>query len=128
MAKTTGAVHVAEIKRPYKDKVYVYYLLRHTYGEGGKGKQETLGNLSALPRETIELIRGSLHGQRYLPEQQAFEKRRTRLHGHVAAVGAMLRHLDLEFFLTTTPDHLQQDLLHRTSLEVEDPRRQKGPT
>ena len=31
MAKTPGAVHVAEIKRRYKDKVYVYYLLRHTY-------------------------------------------------------------------------------------------------
>ena len=103
MAKTTGAVHVAEIKRRYKDKVYVYYLLRHTYREGGKVKQETLGNLSALPRETIELIRGSLHGQRYLPEQQVFEKRRTWLHGHVAAVGAMLRHLDLERLIAPYP-------------------------
>lgn len=103
MAKTTGAVYVAEIKRRYKNKVYVYYLLRHAYREGGKVKQRTLGNLSALPRETIELIRGSLRGQRYLPEQQALEKRRTWLHGHVAAAGAMLRRLDLERLIAPQP-------------------------
>ncbi len=103
MAKSRGAVYVAKVKRRYKNKVYVYYLLRRAYREGGKVKQKTLANLSALPQQTIELIRGSLRGERYLPEQQVVQKRRTWLHGHVAAVGAMLRALGLDALIAPQP-------------------------
>jgi len=103
MKRGTGAVYVAEIKSRYKDKVYTSYLLRRVYRENGKVKQQTLGNLSALPAEAIALIRGALRGQRYLPDHQAMEKRRTWLHGHVAAVGAMLRRLGLERIIAPQP-------------------------
>ena len=42
--------------------MYEAHLLRRTYREGGKVKNETLANLSRLPRETIELVRRSLRG------------------------------------------------------------------
>ena len=103
MAKAHGAVYVAEIKTRYKDKVYTSYLLRRTYRENGKVKQQTLGNLSALPLEAIALLRGTLRGQKYIPDYQALETRRSWHHGHVAAVGAMLRRLGLDRLLDPLP-------------------------
>ena len=36
--------------------------LRHTYREDGKVKNETVSNISRLPDELIELVRGYLRG------------------------------------------------------------------
>ena len=49
MAKREGAVHVSTTRRHYKGKTYETTLLRRSYREGGKVKNETLGNLSHLP-------------------------------------------------------------------------------
>jgi len=76
--------------------VYETTLLRRSYREGGKVKHETLGNLSHLPAETIELIRRSLRGERLVPAEEAFQIERSLPHGHVAAVLGTLRGLDLE--------------------------------
>ncbi len=103
MAKRVGSVYVAEIKSRYKDKVYTSYLLRHAYREDGKVKQQTLGNLSALPPEAIALLRGALHGQQFVPANESSEIISTRLHGHVAAVGAMCRRLGLEALIDPAP-------------------------
>ena len=48
------------------DRVYTAHLLRRSYREGGKVKKQTLANLSHLPEEVIELIRGALRGQRFV--------------------------------------------------------------
>jgi hypothetical protein len=56
--------------------VYEAHLLRRSYREGGKVKNETLANLSRLPAETIELVRRSLRGERFLPAAEAFEVER----------------------------------------------------
>lgn len=110
MKRGRGAVYVAEIKTRYKEKVYTSYLLRRVYRENGKVKQQTLGNLSALPAEAIALIRGALRGERYVPDHQAMEKRHTWLHGHVAAVGAMLHRLGLERVIAPQPS-AERDLV-----------------
>jgi transposase len=88
-------VHVVTTRREYKGRVYEAHLLRRSYREGGKVRNETLANLSRLPRETIELVRRSLRGERFLPAADGFEVERSLPHGHVAAVLAVARRLEL---------------------------------
>ena len=57
MSKKQRAVHVATITKTVNGKTYVTHLLRHTYREGGKVKHLTLGNLSDLPDDLIQIIR-----------------------------------------------------------------------
>ena len=95
MPSRTGPVHVATTTRRYKDKVYKTHLLRRTYRDKGKVKHETLGNLSHLPEQTVELIRRSLKGEVLVAAEQSFEIVRSLPHGHVAAVLGTLRRLGL---------------------------------
>ena len=111
MANKRGSVYVAEIKTRYKEKVYTSYLLRRSYRENGKVKQQTLGNLSALPPEAIAILRAALHGQKYVPDHKALEVRRSWHHGHVAAVGAMLRRLELDRLLDPLPSDVRDRLV-----------------
>ena len=90
---------MAITRRHYNGKVYETTLLRRSYREGGKVKHETLGNLSHLPAETIELIRRSLRGERFLAAGEAFQIVRSLPHGHVAAVLGSARTLGLERLL-----------------------------
>ena len=78
-------------------------MLRRTYREGGKVKNETLANLSRLPAETIELVRRSLRGEQFLSAAEAFEVERSLPHGHVAAVLGMARRLELARLLDRSP-------------------------
>ncbi|HEY2937722.1 MAG TPA: IS1634 family transposase [Gaiellaceae bacterium] len=75
--------------------MYEAHLLRRSYREGGKVRNETLANLSRLPRETVELVRRSLRGEQFLSAVDGFEVERSLPHGHVAAVLAMARRLEL---------------------------------
>ncbi len=59
MAARTGTAHVVTTIRKYKDRVYRTHLLRRSYREDGKVKNETLGNLSHLPEALIDIIRRS---------------------------------------------------------------------
>jgi hypothetical protein len=101
MARRGGAVHIHTTRRHYKDKVYETTLLRRSYREGGKVKTETLGNLSHLPKETIEVVRASLKGESFVRAEDAglspegFSIERALLHGHVAACFAMAEKLQL---------------------------------
>ena len=82
-------MHVATTRRQHKDKVYETHLLRRSYREGAKVKNETLANLSHLPAETIEVIRESLAGKTLVAAGGDWEIERSLPHGHVAAVWAM---------------------------------------
>jgi hypothetical protein len=93
------AVHVARVVRKYKDREYVSHLLRRSFREDGKVRHETLGNISALPIETIELIKGSLRGTEYLPAGAAIRTLRSLPHGDVAAVWGLLDKLGLKALL-----------------------------
>ncbi|HCU91243.1 MAG TPA: IS1634 family transposase [Actinobacteria bacterium] len=73
--------------------------LRRTYRDGGKVKNETVANLSALPDHVIDLIDAGLKGQQLVPAGEAVTITRSLPHGHVAAVYAMARTLGLPALL-----------------------------
>jgi transposase len=103
MPSRTGRVHVATTTRTYKGKVYQSHLLRRTFRVGTQVKHETLGNISHLPPELIDLIRRSLAGEKFLPASDAFLVDRNLPHGHVQAVLGTLRHLGLDSMLSSKP-------------------------
>jgi len=88
-------MHVATTRRQHKDKVYETHLLRRSYREDGKVKNETLANLSYLPPDTIQLIRESLAGKSHVIVGEGFELTRSLPHGHLAAVSVMANSLGL---------------------------------
>jgi hypothetical protein len=94
-----GKVHVATTRRHYKGKTYKSHLLRRSYREDGRVKNETVGNLSHLPVEIIDAIRAMLAGRRLVDLDTEFRIERSLPHGHVAAVLGVLRDLDLERLL-----------------------------
>jgi transposase len=95
MARNTGAMHVVTNRVRHGEREYTSTLLRRSYREGGKVKKETLANLSHLPPELIELIRGALRGRRYVDAEAAFAIQRSLPAGHVRAALAMARRLEL---------------------------------
>jgi hypothetical protein len=70
-------MHVTTSRRHYKGKVYETTLLRRSYRQDGKVRNETLANLSHLPAETIELVRRSLKGETFTSATDAFEVTRS---------------------------------------------------
>ena len=105
MPARNGAVHVATIRTARKGKVYFSHLLRRTYREAGKVKHQTLGNLSHLPADLIDTIRGRLAGEPPPSEggEGGWEIVRSLPHGHVAAVLAVLRSIGLDNVLGSRP-------------------------
>jgi len=96
VARRSGAVHVVTTRRTYKNKVYETHLLRRSYREGDTVKNETLGNLSHLPGDLIELIRRALRGEAVAPVGQTFEIVSSAAHGHVEAVRAAMVRLEFD--------------------------------
>src|SRR5215510_10170674 len=92
-------MHVATTRRHYvgkdgQERVYETHLLRRSFREDGKVKNETLANLSHLPIATIELVRASLEGAAFVPAA-GVEVARSLPHGHVAAAWAQATALGL---------------------------------
>jgi hypothetical protein len=81
MPARNGPVHVVTTTRTYKT-----HLLRRSYREDGKVKNETLDNLSHLPEPQIDLIRRSLQGERSVPVEQVWQIVASRAHGHPSCV------------------------------------------
>lgn len=103
MAARTGTAHVVTTTRTYKGKVYRTHLLRRSFRQDGKVKNETLGNLSHLPEPLIEVIRRSLQGETFVPLGEAFEVIGSRPHGHVQAVASTMQQLGLASVLGSKP-------------------------
>jgi len=87
---------VAVTRRHYKGAEYTTTLLRRSYREGGRVRNETVGNLSHLDGWMIDGLRAMLAGRRLVDLDEDFEIVRSLPHGHVAAVLWVLRGLDLE--------------------------------
>ena len=88
-------------------------LLRESYRENGKVKTRTLANITHLGSPKIEALRQALAGSlptssSHLPD--AFRISRSLPHGHVAAVLACLRELQLDSILAPAPSR-QRDLV-----------------
>jgi len=111
MAQAGGKVHVVRVsKTGYVDKQgrrrdYSTAYLRRTYRDGGKVKNETVANLSALPGHVIDLIDAGLKGQQLVPAGEAVTITRSLPHGHVAAVHAMAARLGLPALLGPAGRH-----------------------
>jgi Transposase DDE domain len=88
----------------------VTHLLRRSYREAGKVKNETVGNISHLPEELIELIRAGLRGEPVGVLSDAFVIERSLPAGHVNAALAMARRLELARLLDRQPSP-QRDLV-----------------
>jgi transposase len=71
-------------------------LLREGWREGQKTLKRTLANLSDWPRPKIEALRRVLRDETLVSPEDLLTTRQTLPHGHVEAILAMLRHLDLE--------------------------------
>jgi transposase len=103
MAARGGAVHVATTKRVYKGKTYVTHLLRRSIRKGNTVTHETLGNLSHLPDQLIDIIKRSLKGETFVPAADAFKITRSLPHGHVEAVLTMVYKLGLDDLIASEP-------------------------
>ncbi len=106
-------MHVARIRSSYTDKQgrrhqYESAYLRRTYRDGGKVRHETLGNLSGLSEQTVDVIEAALKGTALVPATEAVTITRSLPHGHVAAVHAMAARLGLPALLG--PAGRQRDL------------------
>jgi transposase len=110
MPSRNGTAHVVTTRRTYKDKVYCTHLLRRSYREDGKVKNETLGNLSHLPDALIDIIRRSLQGESFVAASQALEVVRSRAHGHVQAVALAMQRLGLASVIGSKPSR-ERDLV-----------------
>ena len=106
----SGAMHVVTNRVRHGEREYTSTLLRRSYREGGKVRKETLANLSHLPPEAIDLIRGALRGESYVPVGEAFTIERSLPAGHVMAALAMARRLDLASLLDRKPSR-ERDLV-----------------
>ena len=95
-------------RRQGKGREYVAHLLRRSYREGGVVKKETVANLSHLPDEVIELIRGALRGKQFVPAEEALTVERSLPAGHVEAALVMARRLELTRLLDRTPSRERQ--------------------
>ena len=96
MAKRGGKVHVAVTRRHYKGTEYKTTLLRRSYREDGRVKNETVGNLSHLEEWMVDGLRAMLAGRRLLDLDEEFAILRSLPHRHVALLLGVLRALDLE--------------------------------
>jgi hypothetical protein len=80
-------------------------LLRESYRENGKVKSRTLANLSALPKQAIDVLRQHLKGENLVSAQQSFEivENGSPAHGHVEAVMTAMRRLDFASLICSRP-------------------------
>ena len=79
--------------------------LRRTFREGGKVRNETVANLSALPAHVVDWVEAGLKGKSLVPADQAATITRSVPHGHVAAVHAQAVALGLPAMLGPAGRH-----------------------
>jgi hypothetical protein len=104
MPRKNGKAHVVRVKKSHVDKQgrqrdYESVLLRRTFRQDGKVRNETVANLSMLPEVTIAAIEATLKGQTLVEAGSEFTTTRCLPHGHVAAVAAMARSLGMPALL-----------------------------
>jgi hypothetical protein len=114
MLEQPTAMHVVRIKsrhtdRKGRERQYESRLLRRTYRDGGKIRNETLANLSKMPDRIVDAVEAALKGEALVPAgEAAVSIARSLPHGHVAAVHAMASKLGLPALLG--PAGRQRDL------------------
>jgi hypothetical protein len=108
--RPSGALHVVTNRREGKEREYVTHLLRRSYREGGKVRNETVGNISHLPEELIEVIRAGLRGEPVGVLADGFSIERSLPAGHVNAALVIARRLELARLIDRRPSR-ERDLV-----------------
>jgi Transposase DDE domain len=103
MARATGAMHVATIRRRHGDRVYESHLIRRSVRDGKRVRHETIANVSKLPPAALDALRRALGGQTLVSAEETFEVERSLPHGHVAAVLTAVRRLELARLIDRAP-------------------------
>ncbi|MGH3040958.1 MAG: IS1634 family transposase [Gaiellaceae bacterium] len=103
MSRVSAAMHVATIRRRHGERVYESHLIRRSVREGKQVRHETIANVSKLPPTALDALRRVLAGQALVAADEAFEVERSLPHGHVAAVLAACRRLELARLLDRAP-------------------------
>jgi hypothetical protein len=104
-------MHVATIRRRHGDRVYESHLIRRSVRDGRRVRHETIANVSKLPPAALEALRRALAGQTLVAADEAFEVERSLPHGHVAAVLAAVRRLELARLVDRAPSRERQLVL-----------------
>ena len=76
-------------------------LLREGWREGNKTRQRTVANLSDWPQHKIETLRRLLRDEPMVSLHDRFTTQQSLPHGHVEAVIAMIRRLELERLISS---------------------------
>jgi hypothetical protein len=110
MPKGTGAVHIATQRRKYTGKdgverVYESQLLRRSFREDGRVRNETLANLSVLPPAAIAAIRAILAGKSLVDPSSVLTITGSLPHGHLAAAAVTAKRLGLAELLGPPSAH-----------------------
>jgi len=92
-------MHVVTTRRQHGEKVYETHLLRRSYRQDGRVKNQTLANLSHLPPAALLAVKATLRGQVLVGADEAVEITRSLPHGHVAAIVAHAKALGLPALL-----------------------------
>ena len=98
-------------------------LLRESYREGKHVRTRTLANLSALAPEQVTALRGVLKGETWVRAEDVFAVEESLPHGHVNAILATMRRIELDHMLASKPCRersivmglIAERLLHGTS-------------
>jgi len=85
-------------------------LLRESFREGKKVRKRTLGNLSSLPAEQIELIARVIRGERLTAAVDHFEAISSWHHGHIDAVLRTMKRVGFDQLIASTPSR-ERDLI-----------------
>ncbi len=128
MARIRGAVHVVTTTRQYKDKTYTAHLLRHSYRENGKVKNETVGNLSHLPTHVVELVRRALKGESLVATEDLFEIVASAQHGSVQAVLTAMKRLGMGRLLDSRPSRERRLVMGMIAARILEPQSKLATT
>src|SRR5512138_1081195 len=71
-------------------------LLRESYRDDGKVKTRTLANLTHLPPHVLDAVKRAAKNEALVNATDTFHIERSRHHGHVEAVLAAMRRLNIE--------------------------------
>ena len=98
-------------------------LLRESFRENGKVHNRTIANLSQWAPQKIEALRQVLKGnfQGAADLASAFQITRSLPHGHVAAVLATMRHLQLDILLNAEPSRERDRALALIAARILEP-------
>lgn len=112
---------MATTRRRYKGRVYTTHLLRRSYRDGKTVRHETLGNISHLSDQIVDLIRRSLAGETLVPASETISIVGSRPHGHVEAVLGLIRELGLDSIVASKPSRERDLVLGMIAQRVLDP-------